>query len=487
MSAKSKDKNGEAKQESSVREGMEQSLLSSRGRREKHVSQQKYPLDYPDLIENGYLKWLGFRNFFCIDKLTIEDLEDKKEIYIVGENGDGKTILLQAILLALKGDRNVGEFVNFLKQNPRKPYRLEAKDHNCKIFRFDEIRPYREFIANNVFAYGVHRSRNDSDKTDPYGCLTLFEEDRYLGNPVKWLQYLHHKETAGEKPPIALKTAVSMLKALLNENVDIEVSPDAVIFTERGNPVKFSQLADGYKSVIIWTCDLLERLSKNQPGTEHIADFKGIVLLDEIELYLHPKWKYQIVRKLRQWFANIQFIFTTHSSTVILGASKDAVFYKLYKEDGLTRISQPVSRVSHLMLNSIVTSPLFDMESARASAFEEDVPGEISAADFEDQLLKQVTAEEDRTFLLSVYKKPRGKNKTVYVLKKDLDKTSLERLHRLLIAGGLKEPPDTGDDFLYHKIHREIEKRLKGMKHVTEARILDMVRQELDAHEENRK
>jgi predicted ATP-binding protein involved in virulence len=371
---------------------------------------------------NGYLKRIHLRNFFCINDLKIDGLQEKKEIYIVGENGEGKTILLQGILLAFKGDRNVGEIINFIKQNPLNNCHLEAVDHNNSSYVFSENEPVREHIAKNVFAYGVHRTRNDSDKADEYGYLTLFEDNRYLKNPVKWLQYLHHKEKAKEKPPIGLDTAISMLKSLLDQNVGIEVTPDAVTFSERKTKVEFSQLADGYKSVIVWVCDLLEKLSKNQAGVKSNKDFKGIVLLDEIELFLHPKWKYRIVSNLRRWFPGIQFIFTTHSSTVILGASKDAVFYKLYKQDGVTTISQPISKISNLMLNALITSPLFDLESAQALSYEQD-----------------------------------------------------------------KEELDTSDDYLYFKIHQEIKTRIKTMKNITEEKILDMIKDELDHFEANQK
>lgn len=437
--------------------------------------------------ENGYLDQVRVENFFCIDELSIEHLGDKKEIYIVGENGDGKTILLLAILLALKGVRTVGEIVNFIKQNPRNNYRLDAVDNDGVMYRFLGKAPRRHPIANNVFAYGVHRNRNDSDKADKYGYLTLFEEDQYLENPIKWFQYLHHKETAGEKPPIRLKTALEMMKFLLNENVEINVTPDAVTFLERGTRVNFSQLADGYKSVIVWVCDLLARLSRVQPGTERITDFKGIVLLDEIELFLHPKWKYQVVRKLRQWFPGLQFIFTTHSSTIILGASKDAVFYKLYKENGVTHISQPISSISNLMLNGIITSPLFGLESARTPSFEEDIPEELDAHIFKEEIVDKVPGKKDKAFLLSLYKKRKINGADKYIQKEKPDKKSQTRLNSLLIEAGYKEPLDTSDDYLYYKIHKEIENRLRTAHHVTDDAIAEMVSEELDKYEKSLK
>ncbi len=438
-------------------------------------------------IENGYLNELELANFFCIENIKIDHLENKKEIYIVGENGEGKTIFLQGLLLALKGNRGVGEIINFIKQNPMSDYYLKATDNNHKDYIFAENEPDRKYTAKNVFAYGVHRSRNDSDKADEYGYMTLFEDDRYLKNPVKWLQYLHHKEKAGEKPPIGLKTAIEMLKSLLNENVEIEVTPDKVTFVERQTMVEFSQLADGYKSVIIWGCDLLEKLSKNQPDAKRIQDFKGIVLIDEIELFLHPKWKYRIARNLRQWFPLIQFVFTTHSSTVIQGASKDAVFYKVYKEKGITHISQPISKISGLMLNTIVTSPLFDLGTAGAAGFEEDVPEKLDSKVFESEILNKITNSSDKKFIQGIYKKSKKSTGGIeYVLKtENLGAKEIKQLLKILVNTGFKDALDTGSDFLYYMIHKEIKNRIKQMNNLTEDSILDMVKTELDKYEDN--
>ena len=92
-------------------------------------------------------------------------------------------------------------------------------------------------------------------------------------------------------------------------------------------------LSEGYKTTIIWLCDLLSRLIENQPNIKKLEEFKAVVLVDEIDLYLHPQLKYEFVYKLRQIFKNIQFIMTTHSLNTILGASKDAIFFNVYKDD----------------------------------------------------------------------------------------------------------------------------------------------------------
>jgi predicted ATPase len=319
----------------------------------------------------NYLSKIEIKNYFSLEIIKLDKLKDKKEIYILGENGDGKTILLQAILLALKGNQNEGEVINFIKQNPHKDLILKGLDNQKNEFEYKANPQEQKSSFDNVFGYGISRFRNDSDQKDTTGYLSLFNHNQALENPIKWLQHLDYKEAKGDETGISLSLAKTMLKEILEENVEMEVSPDEVIFIERGTKVKFEQLSDGYKSVIIWLADLISRLAEKQPQAIALEEFKGIVLVDEIGVFLHPKWQYQIVRKLRRWLPNIQFIFTTHSPMVLMGASSDAVFYKLYKEKGITKISEqiPYKVIENLMANGIITAPfLFGLESAALAA-----------------------------------------------------------------------------------------------------------------------
>ena len=63
---------------------------------------------------------------------------------------------------------------------------------------------------------------------------------------------------------------------------------------------------------------------------------------------------------------------TTHSLVSILGASKDAVFYKVYKENGLTKIGKQIDDISYYTSNILLTSPLFSLDSMKARSFKKD-------------------------------------------------------------------------------------------------------------------
>jgi predicted ATP-binding protein involved in virulence len=301
--------------------------------------------------EISFLKSIEIKDFYSIKDLKLENLSDKKEIYILGENGDGKSLFLQALTVGLKGVEE-GDVFNLVKS--QKDYELKIEDASGNTY------DSKENVYKNLFAYGANRNNNCQMKEDESGYLTIFNPSWDLKNPIEWLKYLDHSEKSGKTNIVSVEMEKKLLNELLDKDVEIDISPETVIFKERGSIVTFEQLSAGYKGVITIIADLLVRLSENQPQETNINEFKGIVLIDEVELHLHPKWKYNFVKRLRDIFPKIQFIMTTHSPTVLLGASKEAVFYKIYKEDGEVKISNQMANEGYTN-NSLISSPLFDL------------------------------------------------------------------------------------------------------------------------------
>ena len=309
---------------------------------------------------NKPIEAIEIKDFFSIENLTLSNLSDKKEIYIVGENGDGKTLLLQAIAIGLKGVRE-GYVFDIVKNLDNYSINLKLQNN----ISFDE----QKHNFENIFAYGSNRSNSCKMEIDKSGYLTLFNQSLDLYNPIDWLIELYNAKKDGYNNVIELDGAKQILKNLLNRDITIDVTYNSVEFKEKGSIVSFEQLSAGYKSVIIIICDLLKRLSQNQKDVDNISDFKGVVLIDEVELHLHPKWKYDFINQLRKIFPNIQFIVTTHSPTVILGASKDAVFYKIFKENGKVSISEQIPNKGYTS-NTIISSPLFDLDTMASRGFD---------------------------------------------------------------------------------------------------------------------
>lgn len=315
--------------------------------------------------EISYIKSIDIKDFYSIKNINLENLEDKKEIYILGENGDGKSLFLQALTVGLKGVEE-GDVFNLVKS--QKDYELKIEDSNNNIYDSRE----KENIYKNLFAYGANRNNNCQMKEDESGYLTIFNPSWDLKNPIEWLKYLDHSEKSSKTNIVSVEMAKKLLNELLDKDVEIDISPETVTFKEKGSLVTFEQLSAGYKGVITIIADLLVRLSENQSQVININEFKGIVLIDEVELHLHPKWKYNFVKRLRDIFPLIQFIMTTHSPTVLLGASKEAVFYKIYKEDGEVKISNQMANEGYTN-NSLISSPLFDLETITSRDYDKTI------------------------------------------------------------------------------------------------------------------
>lgn len=303
---------------------------------------------------------LEITKYHSLENIVIENISTRKEIYFLGENGVGKTIMLQAIVSALK----IADYSNF--------YMNAFLDRETKPLDFPYI---------NTFGYGVGRLRVHNSETDETGHGTLFDQQKVnLTDPILWLKEIDRLNIRNINS-LKLETVLNMVNDILsiqenNQSPDIKIIADNktgdIIFKEQDTVVDFKNLADGYRSIFIVLIDLLKRLMEYQPDIKNVAEFKGVVLIDEVDMLLHPKWEYTIVKKLRNKFPNIQWFFTTHSPMLILGASEDAVFYRLYKEKGKTKISEmwTTHDVKYLMANGLITSPLFNMPTARMKALE---------------------------------------------------------------------------------------------------------------------
>ncbi|QDK81269.1 AAA family ATPase [Spirosoma sp. KCTC 42546] len=105
----------------------------------------------------------------------------------------------------------------------------------------------------------------------------------------------------------------------------VEDDPPRLLINKDGETRDIRQLSDGQRSFIALICDLGRRLALANPELENPLNGAGVVLIDELELHLHPKWQLEVSEKLRNTFPNIQFIVTTHSPFIIQTARQGEV------------------------------------------------------------------------------------------------------------------------------------------------------------------
>ncbi len=105
--------------------------------------------------------------------------------------------------------------------------------------------------------------------------------------------------------------------------------------------LEFDQLSDGYRAMIALVADYARRMAiANQYSSLNPLEGEGILLIDEIDAHLHPKWQYRVIQDLRRTFPNVQLIVTTHSAEVVSSVSRENV-YILDSIDGETIITHP--------------------------------------------------------------------------------------------------------------------------------------------------
>jgi hypothetical protein len=90
--------------------------------------------------------------------------------------------------------------------------------------------------------------------------------------------------------------------------------------------VPASWLSQGYQSLIAWLADVVGQILLEAGEPVEAADMEGTVLVDEIDLHLHPTWQVRLIPALKRVFPRLQFIATTHSPMILPALSAEEVY-----------------------------------------------------------------------------------------------------------------------------------------------------------------
>jgi len=133
------------------------------------------------------------------------------------------------------------------------------------------------------------------------------------------------RDHAGYKNPRlnCVRTALErMIKGYTN--LRIELAPSRMLLTnEEGIDLQVDQLSGGYKAVLSVVADIAKRMSIANPNAVNPLEEEAVILIDELDLHLHPKWQKTIVEDLKRTFPNCQFIISTHSPFIIQSLNAD--------------------------------------------------------------------------------------------------------------------------------------------------------------------
>lgn len=152
----------------------------------------------------------------------------------------------------------------------------------------------------------------------------------------------------------AVRDSIEFFTSFKNVHIRRQGTPTMIVEKD-GEELDVNQLSQGEKSLLALVGDIARRLALLNPSLDNPLEGEGVVMIDEVDLHLHPKWQHDLIDKLVKTFPNVQFILTTHSPHVISDRS-DILLYSL--EDG-ELIEEP--NVYGEDVNTILTK-IFDVD-----------------------------------------------------------------------------------------------------------------------------
>ena len=197
----------------------------------------------------------------------------------------------------------------------------------------------------------------------------LFEDQITLTPVSAWLPQLQGKDVR------QYEEVLDLFGKLLPEDTRLTQATDngEVIFSQRGVDVPFSALSDGYRAYLGWIGDLLYHLVTVCPKDKNLIDLCGVVLLDEVDLHLHPSWQRTVIGQVSQALPNLQFILTSHSP-IITGTLEAANIFVMETDDaGASQVRQLEENVFGRSAEEVLLSSYFDLHTTRAPDFEDEL------------------------------------------------------------------------------------------------------------------
>lgn len=278
---------------------------------------------------------------------------------LLGPNGSGKTTILRSLVLGLRDVRNPAIWPRGAFATPWQRVDAETTSDACSVMieandgierrtlirasageTFSQLPEFKTPTPFPVFAYGCRRgsalggnSREvDLGQDDGPEVATLFSESAPLIHAETWFVQLEGDAHKSKRSEQIYKSVVSALILLLDIE-RLEVRDKRLWVAEKGGPsLPFSSLSDGYLTSAGWFLDLIARWLdmaqrlELEVNHDFLSTMRGLVLIDEIDLHLHPRWQIEIIGRTRQLLPQMSFFVTTHNPLTLVGARAEEIW-----------------------------------------------------------------------------------------------------------------------------------------------------------------
>ncbi len=356
------------------------------------------------------IKYIKIENFRGIHSFECNSLSNIN--VFAGVNGAGKTTVLNAVKILLswlvarirnpkgKGlpvrneDITFGKPYCFLKialDNgvEWQIYKQRSSVRTATLHKtdFSGFKAYSDSLAELshsseiplIIAYGVNRIVNETParvrKTNMHSPLDALSVS--MDNSVNfhdffiWYREMEDIENENlrnvgnlvlDNRLQAVRRAISSVSSDYSDFRVKRTSPMGFTIKKNDQKINFNELSDGEKAYLTLVMDIARKLSMTHPYTAEPLNADGVVLIDEIDLHLHPSWQREVITKLRNTFPNCQFLLTTHSPHIVSSVN-------MYDGDALFAIAG--GQVQRILTNlyglesDAILSEAFNMQSVR--------------------------------------------------------------------------------------------------------------------------
>ncbi len=316
------------------------------------------------------LEYIHIKNFKSVTDLRIDfpidDDENRAWLFLLGENGVGKSSVLQALAIGIKstisdGDNIIADLIQ--KDKPRAE--IQIKERNSDNFLVTVLTREGESITQTgrfgsfLLGYGSLRLASDEgiDRELDLNAVSyenLLHPIKSLNDSSQWLKGIFkNNKTLFDSIAFSVK---QLLPHDLNDNL-LSFVDNELVFAN--SEVSFKNFSDGYKSTITLALDIMMKLSSGHADMNRIS---GIVLIDELGNQLHPRWQMRIVKQLRDVFPRITFVVSTHHPLCLRGSKLGEIL--LLKDFGnkveaICDLPDP----SELRVDQLLSSEFFGLSS----------------------------------------------------------------------------------------------------------------------------
>ena len=347
-----------------------------------------------------FLKKISLKNFKCISNIELSFEKattfNRKWTLILGENGTGKSSVLKAIALVTSGSNALGELLgdvdSWIKFNEKSCFiqaELETKSGEERIIslHFNRGDNLSNIISNNkeslrliddaienadrnyfVVAYGASRRLSDEifykSERSRFGrsinVRNLFDNSSTLNPLTAWIIELDYR--SGDD---GIHIVKQVLKDFLPDTSFHSIDKDKkqVLFETVDGIIPLDYLSDGYQNMAAWIGDLLFRITETFRDYKNPLQARGLLLIDEVDLHLHPTWQRKLIEFIGSKLINFQVVATTHSPLTAQQADTGELFALKRNEQNRIELIPFIGSPKTLLVNQLLMTPVFGLET----------------------------------------------------------------------------------------------------------------------------